>query len=216
MKTIVCLPTFNEIKSVEVMIDRVKKAGLDVMLCDQGSTDGTIEKALSKNVPVYQRDGFGKGWGIRKALDVTVDKGYDILVMIDCDCTYYPEDIPLLLKDADTYDMIVGIRNMKDIQFSHRLVNMLHTFLINLFFVARLKDINSGLRAMRAEKFAGILDAEGFDIEAQISAKAARRRFKIAEVPIRYTKRVGKSKIRAGDTFRIINRILLERFRDGE
>jgi len=70
MKTLVCLPTYNEIKSVEPMIDRIRNIGLDLILCDQNSTDGTVEKAGSKSVPVYQRDGYGKGWGVRKALEV--------------------------------------------------------------------------------------------------------------------------------------------------
>lgn len=214
MKTLVCLPTYNEIKSVEAMIDRIRAINLDIILCDQDSTDGTIEKAKLKGIEVYRRDGYGKGWGFHKALKVAKDKGYDVLVMIDCDCTYLPEDIPSLLDFIEDRDMVVGRRNMKSIQFSHRLVNIAHTQLINLLFGCRLGDINSGLRAMRVNSFFGLLSAKGFDIEAEISSVAAKKRFRVKEVPIRYEKRVGRSKIRASDTFEIINRILMVKFRN--
>jgi dolichol-phosphate mannosyltransferase len=211
MRALVCLPTYNEIKSLDAMSDRVQALGLDLIICDQDSTDGTIERARERGIPVYRRDGFGKGWGVRKALEAARERGCDVLVMIDCDCTYFPEDIPAVLAAMDDRDMVVGIRRMSDVRFSHRLVNRLHTGLINLLFGGRFQDINSGLRAMRVEKFAGILDAEGFDIEAQITAKAARNRWRVGEIPVRYGVRVGRSKIRARDTFRIIRRIWTER-----
>lgn len=213
MKTLVCLPTFNEIRSIDIMIDKIKKLGFNLILCDQDSRDGTIENAKMKNIPVYQRDGYGKGWGVRKALEVAKDKGYDFLVMIDCDCTYLPENIPPMLTFFENYDMVVGRRNFKDIQFSHRLVNVIHTQLVNLLFGSCLHDINSGIRALRVDKFAGRLKAKGFDIEAEISSKAVKNKLRIKEIPVGYRTRVGKSKIKAFDTFVIIARILKERFK---
>jgi glycosyltransferase involved in cell wall biosynthesis len=214
MKALVCLPTYNEINSIDAMTDRIRALGLDLFLCDQDSTDGTIERARECGIPIYRHDGFGKGWGVREALSVARELGYDVLVMIDCDCTYFPEDIPALLSGMADRDMVVGVRRMKDVQFSHRLVNRLHTGLLNRLFGCRFRDINSGLRAMRVEKFAGALDAEGFDIEAEITAKAARNAWPVGEVPVRYGARVGRSKIRARDTFRIIRRIWNERFKE--
>ena len=211
MRPLVCLPTYNEIKSIDAMADRIGAIGLDFIICDQDSTDGTIERARERGIPVYPRDGFGKGWGVRKALEAARERGCDVLVMIDCDCTYFPEDIPAVLAGMEDRDMIVGIRSMRDVRFSHRLVNHIHTGLVNRLFGGRFHDINSGLRAMRVEKFAGVLTAEGFDIEAQITANAARNGWRIGEVPVRYGTRIGRSKIRARDTFRIIRRIWTER-----
>jgi len=51
------------------MADRIGAIGLDFIICDQDSTDGTIERARERGIPVYPRDGFGKGWGVRKALE---------------------------------------------------------------------------------------------------------------------------------------------------
>jgi len=213
VKALVCLPTYNEIKSIDAMSDRIRALGLDLILCDQNSTDGTVERAKAKDIPVYPRDGFGKGWGVRKAVSVARELGYDVLVLIDCDCTYFPEDIPAILESMADHDMVIGVRSMGDIQFSHRLVNRIHIGLINGLFGCRLRDINSGLRALRVEKFDGGLNAAGFDIEAQMTAKAARNRWRIAEVPVRYGVRLGRSKIRIRDTFRIVKKIFAERLK---
>lgn len=212
MKTLVCLPTKNEKESIQMMIDRVKKLNLDLIICDEQSYDGTIDIAYKNSVPVYQRDGRGKGFGVIKALEVASKLNYEFLVIIDCDSSYPPEYIPELLNSLPEYDMVIGIRDIKSIQFLHRLVNILHTRFINLLFMAKLKDINSGLRVLKVDKFFGLIDAKGFNIEAQITTRALKNKFKIKEIPIQYQKRRGKSKIKAFDTFVILKTILKERF----
>ena len=108
--------------------------------------------------------------------------------------------------------MVVGTRSMRRVEFLHRLVNIFHTGFTNLLFSTRLRDQNSGLRVLRVNKFVGLLDVKGFDIEAQITTRALKNKFKIKEVPIDYRKRRGKSKIRAFDTFVILKTILKEHF----
>ena len=73
----------------------------------------------------------------------------------------------------------------------------------------KLRDINSGLRAFKVDKFD--LDADGFDIEAQITVRALKKRLNIKEIPISYKQRRGDSKIRIKDGFLILWRILKER-----
>ena len=213
MNPVVCLPTRNEIGSVQRMIDAVKALSLPLFISDQASDDGTQEAAAKAGVRVFQRDGQGKGHGVQTAVKAAESLGHDVLVLIDCDCSYPVEDIPKVLAEMERTgaDMVVGCRPFGNIQFSHRLVNWLHTGSINLLYGASYHDINSGLRAMKVERFRGKLTAAGFDIEAQISSVAARGKMKTAEVPCGYVKRVGESKIRAWDTLVILKRILLER-----
>ena len=108
--------------------------------------------------------------------------------------------------------MAVGARNFQNVRPLHRLPNLLHTQSINLLFGGRLKDINSGLRAIKLDKLVD-LDAGGFDIEAQISARALKRGMRIKEIPIEYRRRLGDSKIRISDGAFILWRILKERFK---
>jgi len=210
-KVVVCLPTKNERNSVQYMIDSIRSLGYNLFISDANSTDGTIEIAKKNKIPIYQRDGPGKGFGIRKALQIAKEKGCDILVLIDCDKTYPTEYIPIMLKYMPKYDMVVGARNLKEIKPFHRLPNKIHTLAINLLFGANLKDINSGLRAFKVNKFKRFY-SKGFDIEAEITVKALKNRLKIKEIPIRYKKRVGHSKIKIKDGFLILSRIIKERF----
>ena len=212
MKTLVCLPTYNERESIVEMIERIRALGLDLIVVDQHSTDGTIALAERLGTPVHQRTGQGKGAGVQKAVALAAAQGCDVLVLIDCDLTYQPESIPELLSRMDGAEMVVGARDFGAIHWSHRLVNYLHTGMINWLFGARLRDINSGLRVLRVRAFQRLLDADGFDIEAQITTRALRSRFRVLEVPVAYLRRAGRSKIRARDTWTICRTILRERW----
>ena len=218
MKPVVCLPTRNEKDSIQIMIDSIKKLKLPLFISDESSTDGTIAIAEKNKVPVYQRDGKGKGYGMRKAVEVAKQLGYDVLVTIDCDCTYPTEKIQDLIKAVDEgAGMVIGVRNMKNIRPLHRLPNKIHTLAINLLYFRFigggnwLHDINSGMRASRLSKIKPF-KSKGFDIEAEITIRAIKDGLKIKEIPVEYEKRVGESKIRIKDGFTILMRIIKERF----
>lgn len=214
MKIQVVLTTKNEEESIGYMIKEIRKVGLkDIFVVDEKSTDKTAEIAEKLGVPVYQRKGLGKGFGVKMAIEIAEKNSTDILVLPDCDCTYPPRQIPLLLKFFPEYDMVVGKRNFEKVKPLHKLPNRVHTGLINFFYGGRLKDINSGMRAIKVKKFLNCVDAKGFDIEAQITIKALKRKLKIKEVPIDYQPRKGQSKIRIKDGFIILFRIIRELFR---
>ncbi len=213
MNPVVCLPTRNEIDSIQLMIDEVKALGLPLFISDQASDDGTLAVAAKNSVRVFQRTGQGKGCGVQTALKAARELGHDVLVLIDCDHSYPTKHIPEVLSKMTSSgaDMVVGCRPFENVVFSHRLVNRLHTGSINRLYGASYHDINSGLRAIRVDAFAGLLTAEGFDIEAQISCIAAREGMRIEEIPCGYIRRLGESKIRAWDTWVILKRIWRER-----
>ena len=216
MKAVVCLPTRNEKDSVQTMIDSIRKLKLPLFISDENSTDGTIAIAGKNKVQVYQRDGSGKGFGMRKAVEVARKLGFDVLVTIDCDCTYPTERIPELLKLIDSgAGMAIGVRNMKNIRPLHRLPNMVHTWAINIlyfrWFGNSLHDINSGMRAFRLDRIKPFR-SRGFDVEAEITIRAIKDGLKIREIPVEYEKRVGESKIRIKDGVTILMRIIKERF----
>lgn len=212
MKTVVCLPTYNEEESLQEMIEQIRQTGLDLFVVDDHSTDRTPEIAKRNGVPLYLRDGAGKGWGVRKAVQVAKEGGFDNLVLIDCDCTYPPRFIPQLLRHLPECDMVVGQRPIRAIPRLNRIPNRFFTGLVNLLFFASLKDVNSGMRVFKVAKMPA-LDAEKFDIEAQMTIRAIKSGLKIREVPIDYFERKGKTKVRLKDGLIILFGILKERFR---
>jgi dolichol-phosphate mannosyltransferase len=207
-KAIVCLPTYNEAKNIEFMIGKIKQLKLPVFVSDQNSNDGTQEIAKKNAVPVYQREGNGKGCGVQTAIKVARQKGYDFLVLIDCDKTYPTEMLPKLLSYIKTHDMVIGARSFSDVRLAHRLPNRFLTLLINILYGGRYSDINSGMRVVNINKL-GKIDAKGFDIEAQICIRALKRGLRIKDIPVSYSQR-RSSKIRLKDGFVILWRILKE------
>src|SRR3989344_6161221 len=116
------------------MVKKIRKLRLPLFIVDEHSKDKTLSIAKKLKVPVHQRDGSGKGYGVRKAIQIASEKGYDAVVLIDCDTTYPPEYIPVMLKYIQKYDMVVGSRKMRHITFLHRLPNIIHTETINLLY----------------------------------------------------------------------------------
>lgn len=213
MKTLICLPTYNEELNIRPMIERLNKSGLDIVVVDGISKDNTEAIAESMGIKVLKREGFGKGSAIQKCMQYAESNGYDKILTIDCDQTYYPEDIPLLLEKANHYDMVVGARNLKDITFLRRIANLLMNLATNLLFCSKVNDMATGFRIIDVAKFKPYLHAESFDIEPQIYAVALREKFSYIEIPVRYDKRVGESKINILHFFTIILRLVKERFK---
>ncbi|MBS3158528.1 glycosyltransferase family 2 protein, partial [Candidatus Woesearchaeota archaeon] len=201
LKIGVALVAKNEEESIAYMIDKLRKSGYDdIYVVDEQSKDKTKEIAESLGIAVYQREGKGFGCGIKSALKIAAAKGYDYMIRLDCDGSYPPEELSKLIGYAEHYDLIAGIRDIKKIKWLHRLPNRFHTILTNILFNGRLKDINSGMKLINVKKFNGILEADGFDMEAELSLKALKRKYSIKEVPIDFKDRYGgESKIRISD-----------------
>lgn len=212
VKTLVCLPTYNEEQSVGVMIDQIKALGFEVVVSDANSTDKTGEIAREKGVAVITREKPGKGSGVQSALRYAKQEGYDALVLIDCDETYPVHDIPKLVAKAEPYDMVVGARRMELIEPHRRLANYFFTGFINLLYSASFKDINSGLRLLKVDSYLPIVDADKFDVEAQITCRTKRLGLKYTEFLVDYADRKGDSKIGMRDAVDTVIRILKERF----
>lgn len=212
-KALVCLPTLNEQQSIALMIDQIKALGLDLVICDAGSTDGTIEIAKGRGIEVLYRDKPGKGSGVQKALQFANQEGYETVLFIDCDETYPVNDIPKLLSHMGEYKMVVGARSQKQVAFINGLGNHGFNFLINTLFGGKLIDINSGMRALDVKTYLPLVTADNFDVETQISCLTLKHRIKYLEIPIEYAQRKGESKVRYSDGFDILWRIARERFK---
>jgi len=211
---IIALPTLNEEGAIEQIITGIRRCTeLPVMIVDGYSTDATVHLASGLGVDVLLRDaGVGYGCAIQKALEVAAEQKYDWLLIMDCDMTYRPSDIQQLISNANGADLVIGVRPMHRISPSHRLANRLHSNLARLLFNQPVRDINSGMRMMKVDKFRKRLTEKNMGMVAQISAIAMRNDWSIKEVSIEYGKRVGQSKIDVFDWFVITWCIVRERF----
>ena len=201
MRVTVIIPAFNEERSVgKVIADLPKDVVTEIIMADNGSTDRTAEVAVQAGARVVREDSKGYGAACLAAM-AAMDRP-EIVAFIDGDYSDYPEDLPRLLEPIESgrADLVIGSRILGECEpgslTPQQLYgNTLATFLIRLFFGVRFTDLGP-FRAIRAD-WLRLLNMEdrdyGWTVEMQI--KAARMGLRCEEVPIRYRKRIGVSKV---------------------
>lgn len=202
-KLSILIPVFNEVRTIEQIIDRVRAAdsrGLDkeIIVVDDASTDGTgdVLKKLQRNTDLkvfahpYNR---GKGAALRKALEHATG---DIVLIQDADLEYDPVDYPKLLQPIldGRADVVYGSRFLggthRVLLFWHFAANKLLTFLSNMFCNLNLSDMETGYKVFKRKCVEGLtLNADRFGIEPELTAKLARRRYRFYETDISYSGR---------------------------
>lgn len=199
----VIIPVYNEKATVEEILRRVLAAPFrkEVIVVDDGSTDGTADILSARIEGRYGQVGIlrhasnrGKGAAIRTAIPHC--RGEFILIQ-DADLEYDPSDYqallePLLDGRADVVygSRFLGGRAHRVHLFWHRVGNGLLTTLSNMLTNLNLTDMEVGYKVFRAEVLRSMkLRSNRFDIEPEITAKVARHRYRIYEVPISYSGR---------------------------
>ncbi len=193
---LVCVPTYNEEKAVKEVIRLLREKKLDFVVCDGFSTDRTVAFAKEEGAECISRQKPGKGSAIVKCLEVAAERNYDYMGVIDCDLTYSIDDLIYLYQLAQTenMDLIVGARPFGKIAWHRRAINYLVTFYFNVLFGTELKDILSGLRIVKVDRYNTKIDPVSFDFEPRSIAYAVKQKFKFSQVPVSYTERIGESK----------------------
>ena len=195
----ILMPVFNEVKTLETILERVEAVDLakEIILVDDFSTDGTRDllKALEgrEGIRVLFHDrNRGKGAALRTALEHI--RGTHVVIQ-DADLEYNPGDYPTLLRPIleGEADVVYGSRFLgprRVFLYSHYLGNRFLTGLTNVLYGCTLTDMETCYKCFRSEVFDKVkLRSEGFTIEPEITAKVLKNKFKLYEVPIRYSGR---------------------------
>jgi len=194
------IPAYNEEKTIEEVIKRVKKYAFPIVV-DDGSKDNTFNIANKLTTVLRHEKNRGKGYAIKTGIEYVLKnfKDIDAIVLIDADLQHLPEEIPLLVEKLKEYDFVQGCRNWKEVPFRHKLANFVWRTLFNLFFGIEVKDLGNGFIAMKpyvAEKIVKELTG-GYIIEAKMLKNCVENKFKVGyqRVNVIYNK---KSKIMRG------------------
>jgi len=192
----ILIPTLNEEEAIGKVIQELKSHGYrNILVVDGYSTDRTVEIAEKKGAKVIYQVGHGKAAAVKTGLE-KVRTPY-VLIM-DGDGTYDPKDIEKLLRAAAEHglDEVIGYRvNRENIPLLNRIGNKVISLLLSLLMGQRIKDPCSGMYLLRTDMARNLeITATGFDIEVEIVAQMLALG-NVAEVPINYRKRIGRSKL---------------------
>ncbi|MEM8864169.1 MAG: glycosyltransferase family 2 protein [Planctomycetota bacterium] len=203
----VIVPAFNEEASLPLVLGDLPAVG-HVVVVDNNSTDATAQVATECGATVIEepRRGYGSAClaGIRavKELQATSETPPEVIVFLDGDYSDHPEELPMLVAPlfAGEADLVLGSRLAGDRErgaMPPQSVwgNRLACFLMRLLFGARYTDLGP-FRAIRIDALnqIGMVDTNfGWTIEMQI--KAVQHGLRVQEIPVRYRRRVGVSKI---------------------
>jgi glycosyltransferase involved in cell wall biosynthesis len=221
----VLVPIYNERVTIERLLTQVAsvKTGLtlEILACDDGSTDGTREILAKLSLPglkvIFMDDNVGRG-GVIKHL-WTIATG-DIYVHQDADLEYNPQDyIPLLQPILNgSADVVYGSRfkgSIEKMRWLNRMGNVVMTGVARTLYGVKVSDLMTCYKMYRSALVKDVrIRANGFDFEAEFTARMAQHGARFAEVPVSFTGRTfeeGK-KIRAFDAVRVMRELVRCKF----
>ena len=214
-RTLVIIPTYNELENLPLIVGRVTKAQPDVhiLVVDDGSPDGTgklaeeLAGADPARIHVMHRtakDGLGAAY--LAAFDWGLSRGYSVLVEMDADGSHAPEQLYRLLDAVDNgVDVAIGSRyvdggTVRNWPWRRMVLSKTANTYARLLLGVGINDITAGYRAYRREVLEKIdltaVDSKGYCFQVDLTWRSINAGFTVAEVPITFTEReLGVSKM---------------------
>jgi len=216
-KTIVVVPTYNELENIPLMVDALLKQpvpGLEVLVVDDNSPDGTGRKvdelvaAHPGRVHVIHRPGkMGLGTAYVQGFRWALDHGAEVIVQMDADFSHDPNDVPRLIAALDHADAVIGSRYVKGGRLDERwsfgrrfLSWWANRIWVGFILNTPVRDNTGGFRAWKRQTLVGIgldrIKSNGYIYQVEVTYIALRLGYHFAEVPIYFADRkYGRSKM---------------------
>ncbi|MGD0388990.1 MAG: glycosyltransferase family 2 protein [Tepidisphaeraceae bacterium] len=196
MRLLIAIPVFNELKYVGRVLHKVHQFWPDVLVIDDGSTDGTgqVLAARSDIRLIRQAENRGYGQSLIDAFAFADGAGYDWVITMDCDEQHEPEMIPHFIREiqTDRWDVVSGSRYLHprsndDLPpTDRRAVNVAITTILNDLFHLGLTDAFCGFKAHRVSAMRRLrLDQPGYAFPLQLWPQIAAAKLRLTEIPVR-------------------------------
>jgi dolichol-phosphate mannosyltransferase len=230
VKTVVCLPTYNERENLERIVDALADKGVSVLVIDDNSPDGTGELADSLaqrngHVEVLHRprkEGLGPAYlaGFQRAL---ADPEVGLVLEMDADFSHDPADVPRLVAAAADADLVLGSRYVDGGSVGNwgrvrRFISSGGSWYARVLLGVGIRDLTCGFRCYRREVLEAIdldaIDSRGYAFQIEGTYRTLRAGFRVVEIPIRFVDREhGGSKMSRSIVLEAIWKVPVLRFR---
>jgi glycosyltransferase involved in cell wall biosynthesis len=195
----IVIPVFNEAARLGETLSAIRElhlASSEIIVIDDGSTDGSAEVAMTGGANVVRHPyNIGNGAAIKSGIRAAHGR---LLVLMDGDGQHKPEDIPRLLAEAKHYHMVVGARAKgSKLRFHRYVANVIYNLLASYVTRFRVKDLTSGFRVLSrldALRYIDLLP-NTFSYPTTLTLAFLRSGLTVKYVPIQTLYRAGQSKI---------------------
>ena len=196
MRVLVAIPVYNERKYVLRVLDAVRRYAREILVIDDGSTDGT-GRLLERQPDIHlirHPENRGYGQSLIDAFGFAAARGYDWVITLDCDEQHEPAQIPDFLRQIarDDADVISGSRYLASFENDdppppeRRQINRIIADLLGPLLGLRLTDAFCGFKAHRVQAMRRLrLDEPGYAFPLQFWVECARAGLRIREIPVR-------------------------------
>jgi dolichol-phosphate mannosyltransferase len=193
-RTLTALPVYNEARHLPAVLEQVLQFSQDVLVVDDGSTDATPTFLVGRSDAHLIRHGVNQGYGaaLRSAFAFAREKGYDILVTIDCDGQHEPQRIPEFVAACrGEVDIVSGSRYLQAFAGDstapeqRRRINHVLTEQLNRELGLNLTDAFCGFKAYRVPALARLeLSETGYAMPLELWVQAVAAGLRIVELPV--------------------------------
>ncbi|MBU0519075.1 polyprenol monophosphomannose synthase [bacterium] len=213
-RALVVIPTYNEIENINQIIPAVLEQGpsLDILVVDDNSPDGTadeVRKLMQQHgdrLQLLERPGkMGLGTAYVTGFKYALERGYDYIMEMDADFSHDPKVLPRFLEAIQEADLVLGSRYVNGVNvINWPLRRLLLSYGASMYtrFITGLpvKDPTGGFKCFRREVLEAIdldrVKSNGYSFQIEMSFRVWNKKFKVKEIPIVFTDRVGgKSKM---------------------
>ena len=210
-KTLVVIPTYNESKNIEKLLNELNKINLDILVVDDNSPDQTSK--LIKNNSNFNNSIFiierpkkmGLGSAYREGFNWAIKNKYEFIAQMDADFSHRIVDLSKLLSFKEDFGLVLGSRYVEGGRtdgwnIRRKLLSKYANILTNYVTSSNIGDMTSGFRVYNREALEKVdfstTETDGYSFQIEMLVRALDNKIKIKEVPITFEDREdGKSKL---------------------
>ena len=229
MKATVCLPTYNEAENLEKMVRALGPQGVDVLVIDDGSPDGTGEIAdrlageLDYVSVLHRTHKEGIGRAYIAGFEQLLAGDSELILEMDCDFSHDPADVPRLIAACEAgADLALGSRYVpgggtRNWGLVRRLISWGGSFYAQVLLGLPVRDLTGGFKCYRRAVLEALpldeIHSKGYAFQIETTYRVLRKGFRVEEIPIIFVDRTeGTSKMSRGIVIEAMLKVPLLRF----